>query len=250
MKTRKSHLAAVAASLLLCAFYASVRAASEPATEYVYKNTTDRPLKIYLTYPENWSQSDSRAVLVYFHNGGWKPETVNRQFEEQTRYFAARGMVAARADYREKDKSGVTSQKCIEDIFSAVRWLRKNAETLGIDRDRIAAGGGSGSGHLAASVFYVDELGAPDDDPSICPQLGALMLFNPDLDVLEPRIMQRMLGGSTRTRNMPPMLVFYGTRDVSHKLIVDFVARARNLGMPVEAFVGEDATHGFFKFSP
>ena len=243
----KFHLSMISASLFLC----TLCAASEPAEEHVYKNTADRPLKIYLTYPENWSQSDSRAVLVFFHNGGWKPEIVNRQFREQTKYFAARGMVVARADYREKDKSGVTSEKCMEDILSAVRWLCANAETLGIDPSRIAAGGGSGSGHLPASVFYMDDIRASGDDSSICPQLRALMLFNPDLDVLDPRIMQRMLGGDPEhAKQMPPTLAFYGTRDISHTLILDFVNQAQNLGMPVEAFVGEGAVHGFFKFSP
>jgi acetyl esterase len=250
MDTRKTASGVLRAFFLLVALAAGVRANRGPANEYVYKNTPDRALKVYLTYPVDWSRSDNRSALVYFHNGGWKPETVSRQFREQATYFAARGMVVARADYREKDRSGVTSEKCIEDILSAVRWLRKNADMLGIDQKRIVAAGGSGSGHLAASGFYVDELTAPDDDLSISPRPGALMLFNPDLDVIKPHIMQRMLGGTTPARNMPPTLAFYGSEDVSHTLIADFVARARNLGMPVEAFVAEGATHGFFKFSP
>ena len=98
MDTCKIPSGVLAALFLLVTFGAGVHADSEPTKEYVYKNTIDRPLKIYLTYPENWSRSDSRAALIYFHNGGWKPETVNRQFQEQTKYFAARGMVAARAD--------------------------------------------------------------------------------------------------------------------------------------------------------
>lgn len=48
MKTCKLHLSMISASLFLC----PLSTASEPAEEHIYKNTTDRPLKIYLTYPE------------------------------------------------------------------------------------------------------------------------------------------------------------------------------------------------------
>jgi len=49
---------------------------------------------------------------------------------------------------------------------------------------------------------------------------------------------------------MPPTVIFSGTNDPSNPLMEDFVARARQRGLPVELFVGQDAPHGFFKFSP
>ena len=225
-----------------------------PAAErIVYKRNSDRHLMMVITKPDGWAATDHRPALIFFYNGGWKkPGATRPQFEEQTCYFAARGMIVAQADYREKSAGGVTSEKCVEDIFSAVRWLRSRAGELGLDPERIAAAGGSGSIHLPAAVFQADNILAPGEDTTIDPLPRALFSFHPDLDVLDQAMMQRLLesGNSAPDRKMPPTVVYWGSRDVLAPFLKEFVGKARLADLPIESFVGKGGLHGFYKFTP
>ena len=55
-------------------------------------------------------------------------------------------------EYRLKNQHGELPLICIADAKSAIRWVRGHAAGLNIDENRIAAGGGSAGGHLAAST--------------------------------------------------------------------------------------------------
>lgn len=46
-------------------------------------------------------------------------------------------------------------RECVMDVRSAIRWVRANAKALRIDPNRIAAGGGSAGGHVAAATAPV-----------------------------------------------------------------------------------------------
>lgn len=225
----------------------------QAAERIVYQRSSDRDLMMAITKPDGWAAKDRRPALIFFYNGGWKkPGATKPQFEEQARYFAARGMIVAQADYREKSAGGVTSEKCVEDILSAVRWLRSRAGELGLDPARIAAAGGSGSIHLPAAVFQADNIRAPGEDTTIDPLPGALFSFHPDPDVLDRAMMQRLLAGGDLAagRKMPPTIVYWGSRDAVAPFLAEFVAEARAGGLPVESFVGEGGVHGFYKFTP
>ena len=69
--------------------------------------------------------------------------------------------------------------KCVKDAKAAIAWVRENARRLGIDPDKIAAGGGSAGGHLAASVATLPGLDDAKDDKSVSCLPNALVLFNP-----------------------------------------------------------------------
>lgn len=245
-----AHLLAVALFATRLFLAAQPALASERVT---YKRNSDRDLMMTITKPPGWTSSDRRSAIIFFFNGGWKePGAPRPQFEEQARYFAARGMVVAQADYREKSGGGVTSDKCVEDIFSAVRWLRSHAGELGLDPARIAAAGGSGSIHLPAAVFRVDDIRAPGEDASINPLPGALFSFHPDPDVLDVAMMNRLLAGGALApgRRMPPTVVYWGSRDAVAPFLAEFVGKTRTAGLPVESYVGEGGVHGFYKFTP
>jgi len=60
------------------------------------------------------------------------------------------GYVVANIDYRLAAEAKFPG--AVLDCKAVVRWMRANAEDLGVDPDRIAAIGGSAGGHLAAMV--------------------------------------------------------------------------------------------------
>ena len=106
-----------------------------------------------------------------------------QQFLFQANYFASRGIVTARADYRVKSRDGVSPDLCVEDARSAVRWLRANADKLGIDTNKVIASGGSAGGHLAFCTSIKQGLDATSDDKSISCIPQVMVLYNPALFV-------------------------------------------------------------------
>ena len=120
-----------------------------PTKSFIYKKTKQADLAIIVHYPPGWKETDKRPGIVFFFGGGFQFGSVS-QFVPQAAYFASRGMVAARADYRVKSRHGVEPDACVEDAKSAIRWLRQNAAKLGIDSNRIVASGSSSGGYLAA----------------------------------------------------------------------------------------------------
>ena len=76
-------------------------------------------------------------------------------------------MVAVSAQYRTKKSHGVIPKECIKDGKSAIRWVRKNVAKYGIDPNKIAAGGGSAGGHVAASTGTATKFEEENEDKSV-----------------------------------------------------------------------------------
>jgi acetyl esterase len=150
------------------------------AREEVYKQAGDVALKMFIFEPPDRQPKDRRAAVVFFFGGGWRSGTP-AQFHEQCKYRASRGMVAITVDYRVLSRHKTKAVTCVEDAKSAIRWVRKNSERLGIDPQRIAAAGGSAGGHLAACTGVVPGFESPTEDAELSSVPNALVLFNPAL---------------------------------------------------------------------
>ena len=241
----------------------------EGTTAEVYRTVGDVELNIYLCNPEGHSAEDQRPAIVFFFGGGWRAGSP-QQFLPHCRYLAGRGMVAAVADYRVAGRHGVTANECVEDAKSAVRWLRANAARLGIDPDRIAAGGGSAGGHLAAATATLPGHDPDPDGPSPVP--NALVLFNP-ATVLAPvdggpkpsdeelerfEALAKRLGAPGESMSpyhnlrpgLPPTILFHGDADatVPFSTADQFCRgmRAHKARCDLVIYHGKD--HGFFNF--
>lgn len=223
-----------------------------------YKTASETDLKIYIFNPEGHRPSDKRPAIVFFFGGGWNGGTP-AQFEKHSRYLASRGMVAMCADYRVKSRQGTTPFECVADGKSAIRWARANASRLGIDPDRIAAGGGSAGGHVAAATGIVPGLDDPADDPAVSSKANALVLFNPVYDNgpggygyerVAPRH-EEISPAHNIAKGCPPAIVFLGTED---KLIPvataeSFKAKMEAVGARCDLHLYEGQPHGFFNDS-
>ena len=142
---------------------------STDARVEVYRKIDATELKLWI-----FGESDPGAqkpAVVFFFGGGWNSGSP-AQFERHARHFAQRGMIAITADYRVKSRHGVQVVECVKDAKAAIAWIRENARRLGIDPDKIAAGGGSAGGHLAACTGTINGFGS-DERPN------AMILFNP-----------------------------------------------------------------------
>lgn len=103
-----------------------------------------------------------RAAVVLFHGGGWCNGTPVLWIPA-ARYLAARGMVAVVVQYRLGDSHDATPRQSTADALSAIRWLRQNANALGVDPERIATAGDSAGGHLALATSTLDAISDEGD---------------------------------------------------------------------------------------
>ena len=230
-------------------------AAIKGAKREIYKTVGDVKLTIDIFTPPGHKPSDKRPAAVFFFGGGWNGGSI-KQFEPHCRYLASRGMVAMVADYRVKSRQNTTPFECVKDGKSAVRWIRTHAARLGVDPKRIAAGGGSAGGHVAAATGTVPGLEEAGEDRAVSPVPDAMLLFNPVYDngpkgYGHSRVKDRYKEISPMhniRKGMPPTIVLLGTRD---KLIPvatakAFKAKMDAVGSRSELRLYEGAKHGFF----
>lgn len=238
----------------------------EGAQVEVYKTIGEVKLNLYIFNPPGHQAGDRRAAIVFFFGGGWRSGTP-KQFEQQCRHLAARGMVAMTADYRVASRHNAKVVDCVRDAKSAIRWLRQNARRLGIDPGRIAAGGGSAGGHLAAAAGVIGGLDEPGEDASISSRADALVLFNPAV-VLAPvggapagkaqEVMRERAGIEPEkvspyhhvSRGAPPTIILHGKADttVPYRTVELFCEKMTAAGSRCELAGFEGQGHGFFNY--
>lgn len=228
----------------------------EGASVHVYKRVGKVALRLYVFAQATSGEAEPRAAAVFFFGGGWKGGSV-QQFESHARYLASRGMVGILADYRVSSRHKTTPFECVEDGKSAVRWIRAHAEELGIDPQRIAAGGGSAGGHVAAAAGNCVGFEPADAKPSSRP--NALLLFNPVFDNGPKGYGHRRVKARWREisplhnlrKGAPPTLVFLGSKDglVPVATAKRYRDTMRKLGSRCELHVYEGQPHGFFNKS-
>ena len=226
----------------------------EPDKQVVFKDFDKDPLELNVFLPAGWDPGDKRPTIVFFFGGGWVGGTPS-QFFPQSKYLASRGMVAVSAQYRTRGSHGTSPEQCVNDGKSAVRWMRQHASELGIDPRRIAAGGGSAGGHVAATTGVIDGMDEPGEDLSVSSKPDALVLFNPATDVAR---IQRWGPDAERAsplqhvgKGEPPTIVFHGEADttVAYETAVAFCEAMQESGNRCELVSYEGRPHGFFNYS-
>lgn len=243
------------------------------ASVELYRTTQDAAgdrvdLNAYIFYPADHEPEQERAAIVFFFGGGWRSGSPT-QFVQHCKHLAGRGMVAVAADYRVASRHQTQVADCVTDAKAAVGWLRKNASKLGIDPSRIAAGGGSAGGHLAACTGVVPGFEAKTGPGEVSSRPDALVLFNPalalaEVDGREPFDAQRIEGLAARTGvapvklspwhqltgEAPPAIIFHGTADstVPYWTAEVFRDEMRQAGNRCELIGYEGAGHGFFNY--
>ena len=111
---------------------------------YASRGGVDLVLDLYL--PANPVRRPT-PVIVFLHGGGWSGGTRTTGPDFQ-RYFAQDGFAMASLEYRLTPS--ITFPANVEDVRTAVRWLKANAAAHVLDPDRICLWGTSAGGHLAA----------------------------------------------------------------------------------------------------
>lgn len=240
----------------------------EGAEMITYKTVDGIKLNLWIFKPENHKITDHAPAIVFFFGGGWNDGSP-AQFVNHCEYLSARGMVAIVADYRVKSRHDVTAKVCVSDAKSALRWIRENASELGVDGNRIAAGGGSAGGHLAASCATLPKFDDENEDLSVSSKPNALVLFNPalviapineiktewnrDMSSLEERMgtnPENISPYHNLVKKLPPTIIFHGTADktVPFVTVELFTKKMHDLGNKCTLIAYQGEEHGFFNY--
>ncbi len=133
----------------------------------------DIPVRLYR--PRDTAASDVLPVLIYYHGGGWllgdleSHDAVCRRFAN-----AARCRVVS-VDYRMAPEHKFPA--AVDDCAAATQWAIAQAAELGIDPARVAVGGDSAGGNLAAVMALMARDGT-------LPPLAFQMLIYPATDMM------------------------------------------------------------------
>lgn len=97
--------------------------------------------------PEDRKTEDKKPVVLIIPGGGYRGSDKNLMVPEMS-FLAEAGYAVASMYYRGSEEAVFPAQ--IEDVKTAIRFLRAHADLYGIDPEKIAAMGRSAGGHLAA----------------------------------------------------------------------------------------------------
>jgi acetyl esterase/lipase len=224
------------------------------AITHLYKSIDGAELRLHVFNPPNHQSSVKQAAIIFYFGGGWAHGSVE-QFVPQAKYLAQRGMVAIVTDYRVSGRYKTSPFEAMADAKSAIRWVRFHAAELGIDPNRIAAGGGSAGGHIALSAAIFDGFDEIYEDKRVSSKPNALVLFNPAIDTTTERTKEHF-GNRGREAsplhhivpNLPPMIILHGKADttVPYPEVEHFCSEVRSRGNQCQLFGFDGAHHGFY----
>jgi acetyl esterase/lipase len=244
-------------------------ASLETHPDLTYARYGEREVKLDLYRPKE--RKDPVPAIVCIHGGGWfKGE--RSSMTNLAMALAARGFVTVSISYRLSGEAKFPA--AIEDVKAAVRWLRANAATYGIDPANIGVTGLSAGGHLAALLATSGGLAALEGEGGHAEQSSAVqacIAMGAQSDLLSARIgelsakaddpfYRTFLGGPQSEiretyamasprhhldESDPPLLFMSGANDDPSTHADETRADLEKLGIPTGLVLIKDAPHSF-----
>jgi triacylglycerol lipase len=136
---------------------APVADAPDPQALFPDVTTTERRVPgfegapdVRVLHYESRDRTTPTAPLVWMHGGGYVLGTAETDEILCRRILTETGATVISVDYRLAPETRAPGQ--VHDCYAALRWVHDNADGLGVDRARIAVGGASAGGGLAATL--------------------------------------------------------------------------------------------------
>ena len=203
----------------------------------------------------------NRPAVLFIHGGGFKGgDKAEFRSASVSADLARAGYVVASCNYVlfSKKNPGVWPQN-VSDCRNAVRWLRQNAETLGVDSSRIAVAGGSAGGYLALMVGFSEDKVELGGDPSakVSAKVSAVINMygatDPNHHGKEtlvnagPEAMRLFIPMTHVKAGIPPVLILHGSADPTVPLSEseDLVKALVAAKVDYEFILIKDAVHTF-----
>jgi len=222
------------------------------------------PVRIYTP-----AGSSPFPALVFFHGGGWVVGSIPGSDHSCRALANGGGCVVVSVDYRLAPEHKFPAAS--DDSYAATRWVAENAAALGVDPARIAVGGVSAGGNLAAVVAL---MARDSGSPALVHQLLVVPVTDYRFDTASYRengqgyqlsevsmrwFWDHYLSSAAdaanpyasplraeNLRGLPPALVQTAEYDPLRDEGEAYAARLRAAGVPVTATRYAGMVHGFF----
>jgi acetyl esterase/lipase len=233
-----------------------------------------RDLHADIFIPDAKNKNKFPAILLV-HGGGWR--SGNKLLNTPMAHaLAGKGFVVVSAEYRLSLEAKYPA--AVQDLTSALRWMRVHAGHYKIDTSKIAIAGSSAGGQLASLIGVTkriktfehenDGLKASRNVHAVIDMDGLLDFTNPEslavnrtensADVFwfqgtYQQIPARWKEASALTwvdRNSPPFLFINSSQTRFHAGCGDMVSRLNQYGIYNEVRKLEDAPHSYWLFHP
>jgi acetyl esterase len=207
------------------------------------------------------------GTLVYFFGGGWTLGGIDTSDGVCRALANAAGCLVVTPGYRLAPEHPFPA--AVHDCLAAVSWVTENADALGADPDRIAVGGDSAGGNLAAVVaqqtrslaaqllvypntcYHADTESLRDNDDRWMFNRHSVdwywrnYLTDPEHG-RDPRVSPLL---APDLSGLPPALVLTAEFDPLRDEGEQYAERMRAAGVPVELTRYDGMAHGFFTMS-
>jgi acetyl esterase len=131
------------------------------------------PVRIYR--PQSAAPTAKLPLLVYFHGGGWVIGDIETHHTMCQRLSESGELVVVSVDYRLAPEHRFPA--CVDDCWAATVWAAANAAAIGAEGSKVAVGGDSAGGNLAAVMaLMARDRGGVD--------IGFQLLLYPAVDAL------------------------------------------------------------------
>ncbi len=128
------------------------------------KGFENKDIEVLVFKPRNISSN--APCLVYCHGGGFFIEAAQAHKKMMFEYAQKANCVIVFPHYRVSYNNPFPTS--LEDCYSTLKWTNDNTKLLGIDKDKIAIGGDSAGGNLAACIA---QMALDRQEISLCFQL-------------------------------------------------------------------------------
>ena len=220
-------------------------------------------------------QTSKLPALLWIHGGGYVMGDIEQDDRLMKQLVKRIGCVAVSVDYRLAPEHPFPAP--VEDCYAGLKWLFAHAAELGVKPDRIAIGGASGGGGLAAGLaLLARDRGEVQvafqlliypmiDDRNVTPASHAITdprMWNRKSNLLGWKAYLGRDGGgadvspyaaatrATDLANLPPAYIPVGALDLFVDENIEYAQRLIQAGVPTELHVYPGAFHGFDLFAP
>lgn len=226
----------------------------------------DQDVRCLLYKPQQLGEG--RPGYVHVHGGGYITGSAEGSDLSNIQICAKLGTVVLSVDYRLAPEHPIPAP--LDDCHAGLVWLHENAESLGLSRERIAVGGESAGGGLAAALAIkardegryavchqhltypmLDNLTGTDGQPGD-PLVGEFVWtrsrnqfgwtsYLGDAAALAPQVPARVEEYS----GLPHTWMFTAALDLFRDENIDYAQQLLAAGVAVELHLYPDACHGF-----
>lgn len=204
-----------------------------------------------------------RMAIVHLFGGGFFVGNKNAGYIiNDARALGARGYTNISANYRLQSEGLWPAQ--IHDTKAAIRWVRANADDLGIDADKIAVAGYSAGGMLSLMAGATNGMsefegmgGNQDVSSDVQAAIGVYPLASAQTarglfpqDLSEQALAEAMRAASPTSHiseNHAPTIFVHGVNDTTVPLSssIDYFNQLNELGVPAAMTAIQGAAHAF-----